>query len=453
MNNFQGMAGYGMDALKRLFRTARRRIPRRMRRLSPSRGLRLVGLAVIALIPLIWWGCSQDIYRVGGLGADANAALVRVRLFQDRTQLQLSSTTTATVRASADSASRLLSFPRGISVPVSLIAGGWRIGSVQLGTGQLTITPTAPGGVYVDGQAYRGRYRLTPTGPGRFDVINDVDIDGYLKGVIAKEMLWNWDLEAYKAQAIVARTYALYEARTAGSSRGWDLYPDQRSQVYGGIAAESAKSRQAVDATAGIVVAHGSAGHERIFKAYFSSCCGGITQSAADAFGDAWIAPLSDQNNQSLCSASPRFNWGPVVVAKEELTRRFRLWGARRGDPGRPRPEANMAALSRIDLQFLNRFGRPTRFLITDVRGNRYSLSGEELRTAVNTDAAAGTTLFSSFCKTINDPDQVRFVEGHGHGHGAGMCQWCAQRRAEQGMRHEDIVLAAYPKSRLVRAY
>ena len=61
--------------------------------------------------------------------------------------------------------------------------------------------------------------------------------------------------------------------------------------------------------------------------------------------------------------------------------------------------------------------------------------------------------LFSSFVKVITDAENVRFVEGHGFGHGVGLCQWCSERRAEEGMRHEDIVLAAYPHAKLVRAY
>src|SRR6185437_1537535 len=76
-----------------------------------------------------------------------------------------------------------------------------------------------------------------------FDVINDVDVDGYLMSVVPREMFPQWPLEAYKAQAIVARTYALYVARTAPMGTNFDLFADTRSQVYGGIHDESAKSR------------------------------------------------------------------------------------------------------------------------------------------------------------------------------------------------------------------
>ena len=92
----------------------------------------------------------------------------------------------------------------------------------------------------------------------------------------------------------------------------------------------AAKSRRAVEDTAGIVVAYGPPGEEKIFKTYFSACCGGITQSAADAFGEAYVVPLSDQDVQGLCRQAPRFNWGPIEISKAELTRRLRLYGQRR---------------------------------------------------------------------------------------------------------------------------
>ena len=77
------------------------------------------------------------------------------------------------------------------------------------------------------------------------------------------------------------------------------------------------------------------------------------------------------------------------------------------------------------------------------------------METCRNTSHCEPAKLLSSFVKVVNEPgsDVVRFVEGHGHGHGVGMCQWCSEIRAEAGMRHEDIVLSAYPKAKLVRAY
>ncbi len=395
-------------------------------------------LIALLLCPL---GCSSD---PSSNKSTANPQIVRVRIFEslesaavlaDRPVVRIGATPIG------------VSFAPGPAVRVAYGANGWIVGNQQLPPGDLVLQPTRLGGVIVNNQAYRGQMRFVSTGNGRFDVVNAVDIDDYLKGVVAKEMLAGWADEAYRAQAIVARTYALFEARTAPAGRAWDLLPDQRSQVYGGIAGESDKARRAVDATSGIVVAYGPPGQEKIFKAYFSSCCGGIGQNPSDGLNEPFHPAMVEQNVGQLCAASPRFNWGPIVVSKTELTRRFRVFGKTRD-----RAEQNLTGVARIERAAVNRYGRPVRFTITDTNGTKYSLTGEELRWAVNSDAPKDQILYSSFIEPADQGANFKFT-GHGFGHGVGLCQWCTQTRALQGMRHEDIVLQAYPGSKLVRAY
>ena len=341
-----------------------------------------------------------------------------------------------------------MNFPAGQQVKVEIGPDGfWRIGGVPSGQGEL-VFQSAGDPLLVNGSSYRGSYRLVPVGPGRFDVINDLDLDSYLKGVLTAEMPSRWQLEAFKAQAITARTYALYHMKTDGANRSYDVYSDTRSQMYTGVNAETDRTTQAVNETAGVVVAYGPPGDEHIFEAYFSACCGGVSQSASDAFAGPNIEPLEAQNVGTLCNASPKFNWGPIIISKTELTRRIKTWGATLDNPVK-----NMAQLERIDIQFVNQYQRPTRFLITDTRGTNYSLTSEQMRNACNADAGDGPKLFSSFCKPVTQPDSIAFVEGHGSGHGVGLCQWCTEARAEQGLTAEQILTAAFPKAKLKRAY
>ena len=403
----------------------------------------IVGMLILLLgLP---GGCAKDLSQPR---LDGGAPLVRVRLLDNQEQVTLSVTHPPTVVASGDGVRRRLNLASTTPVRIVMAGQSWKIGNADAGSGELTITPAFDGTVSINGKAYRGQYRLVPRGSSRFDVVNDVDIDGYLKSVVPRELYAHWDVETYRAQAIVARTYALYEARTGSLAEHFDLFDDERSQVYGGMADETTNSQAAVEHTAGIVLAYGPRGHERIFKAYFSSTCGGISQSAADAFGDPWSEPLSDHVDQGLCSNAPRFNWGPITVSRAELSRRIRLWGERRQNP-----VARIATVARIDSE-PNRWGRPVRFYLTDDRGVRFMLRSEEMRHAANTDVRDDKSrLPSSFVKVIADEQNIRFIEGHGHGHGVGMCQWGAQRRAEMGMSHEDIALSAYPGAVLVRAY
>jgi stage II sporulation protein D len=402
-------------------------------------------LTCALILPL---GCSSS--HDPSVEQSANTPVIRVRLLQGMDQVTLSCGVPPTYQV-ADQPAAVLNSPRNAVFNLSLAKDGWAAGNSLLGgaASELVVQPEHDGSVSINGTPYRGRFRFRPVAPGKFDVINELDVDSYLCSVLPKELPPNWRDETYKAQAIVARTYAIYEKQSGGPEKYWDVFPDTRSQMYGGIPAETSKSRDAVSKTAGIVVAHVQGdGQPRIFKAYFSACCGGISQSVTDAFGEPWIEPLSDQNIGSTCRASPRFTWGPVEVKKEELTKRFQEFGKRKKGP-----EQAMATIDRIDVQAVNRFNRPVRFVVTDVKQNRYSLTAEEFRWAVNTNAPENSTLYSSFVKIINDSDRIRFVEGHGWGHGVGMCQWCAQKRAEDGLTHEDIVLAAFQRAVLVRAY
>lgn len=400
-------------------------------------------VCLLALLTLLPAGCISR-HRAGSEGVP----IIRVRLAAATDQVAFSSNQSAVFTSTGDGNARKLSFSAAQPVPVMLQGNAWRVGNVSLPPGELNVAPDVDGSLLVNGSAYRGQFKLVPSGDGKFDVVNHVDTESYLQGVLASELFKDWNIEAYKAQAIVARTYALYEAKTQGTGKHWDVYADTRSQVYGGIKAETDKSTNAVDATHGVVAAYGSKGDEKIFKAYFSACCGGVGQNAYDTFGDPFIPPLVEKNVGGLCSISTRYTWPPVTLEKSELTRRMKIWAGGKGNPlGR------MQMLDRIDIESVNRYGRPVRFIVTDVSGQRFSLASEELRWSCNADRQGGPMLLSSFCKPVNQPTSVVFTEGRGFGHGVGMCQWCAESMARQGLPAEEIVRFSYPKAVLVKAY
>jgi stage II sporulation protein D len=412
----------------------------------------LRALADLALVAALFspLGCGNK--GAAPPAAPAGPPIVRVLLQEGVEAVKLAAATQPVVRTSgtggASGEPRRLNIPPGVSVPVTLGPAGWQVGAANLGTGDLTIEPDPEGSVSIDGKAYRGHYRLVPASATTFHIVNHVHIDSYLKGVLARELFPEFAVEAYKAQAIVARTYALYEWKTAPKDKPWDLFDDTRSQVYGGMSAESEKARGAVDETAGVVVAYGPAGREKIFKAYFSACCGGAGQSVTDAFGEPLIEPLTDQYVGTRCAEAPRYRWAPVTVGKEELTRRIRKFGQ-----SNKRAEKDISTVQRIDVARINGSGRPTHFTITDARGARYFLNGEELRWAVNTDAPSNSILYSSYVSPVSEPTSIRFENGHGHGHGVGLCQWCAEAQGKKGVPHEQIVLSAYRGAKLVRGY
>ncbi len=137
--------------------------------------------------------------------------------------------------------------------------------------------------VLYDGKPYRGSLRVAVNPRGLLTVLNRVDLEEYLYGVVPAEMgPKRYDeIEALKAQAVAARTYALAH-RGQFESEGYDLCATPRCQVYSGLSVEDPLSNAAVDATRGLVLAHD--GH--FADALFVSTCGGRTENVENVFGE-----------------------------------------------------------------------------------------------------------------------------------------------------------------------
>jgi stage II sporulation protein D len=155
--------------------------------------------------------------------------------------------------------------PRSLSSPVDLYPGA---GDARL---------------IVGGTTYRGSLRVLINARGTLNVVNRVDMEEYLYGVVPAEMgPKRYDaLEALKAQAVAARTYA-FAHRGQFEGEGYDLCATMKCQVYSGLAAEDPLSNAAVDATRGLVLAYAG----RYADALFVSTCGGRTENVENVFGE-----------------------------------------------------------------------------------------------------------------------------------------------------------------------
>ena len=150
-------------------------------------------------------------------------------------------------------------------------------------------------------------------------MINIVGLEPYLYGVVPREMPFDWAAEALKAQAVVARSYAL-AVRKTGS---FDLYDDTRSQVYGGIQAEKPSSNAAVDATAGQILTYGG----KVATTFFFSTSGGRTASVVDVWPGSQPTPYLVSVPDPYDSISPHHTWGPFSFSAARLTRAFKVPG------------------------------------------------------------------------------------------------------------------------------
>jgi stage II sporulation protein D len=171
----------------------------------------------------------------------------------------------------------------------------------------------------VGGRAYRGTLRVSAAGSVR--VVNTVGLEPYLMGVVPSEMPDRWPDEALQAQAVVARTYALRHLHKGGD---FDLYSDTRSQVYGGIAAESESASAAVSATVGVVVLY----KDQLADTFFFSSSGGRTANVQDVWTGSAPIPYLVSVPDPYDTLSPYHDWGPLRFTPAVLGRRLGARGS-----------------------------------------------------------------------------------------------------------------------------
>ncbi|HZU40680.1 MAG TPA: SpoIID/LytB domain-containing protein [Solirubrobacteraceae bacterium] len=162
----------------------------------------------------------------------------------------------------------------------------------KLGTFAAPLTVTGPTPLALAGMgAYRGSLEFRPDGSGGVQTVDALALDDYVRGVIGLEMSASWPAQALEAQAVAARTYAI---TTSVSGNGYTLYPDTRSQMYGGVSAESAATDAAVAATRGQIVTYGGAPA----VTYFFSSSGGYTENIENvwigATPEPWLRGVPD---------------------------------------------------------------------------------------------------------------------------------------------------------------
>src|SRR5205823_4357115 len=143
----------------------------------------------------------------------------------------------------------------------------------------VTVEPGAQP-LVVDGRGYRGSLTIERAPAGAVDVIDTVPLELYLRGVVPWEMPGHWQAQAYEAQAVAARSFAVADHNPTSA---FDLYADNRSQMYGGIAAETAATNAAVGDTTGQVLTYAGA----VIVAYYDSNSGGRTAAIQDVFPSA----------------------------------------------------------------------------------------------------------------------------------------------------------------------
>jgi len=257
---------------------------------------------------------------------------IRVLLAGGRTRVTIASDSPWSV---TDAQGTTLSLPAGpLVVPADLVVSGHTLVS------PLTFTPGSTP-LRVGKAPYRGSFLIVSNGT-TLQLVNKLPLESYVLGVVGREMPASWPAAALEAQAVAARSYALAELEDVVTVRAFDVYSDTRSQVYGGIDAETASVAAAVAATSKQVVLY----QGKVATTYFSSSSGGRTVSSAEAWGTA--VPYLQSVPDPYDTLSPYHDWGPVLFNATKVARLLKVPGDLVGLDVTPGPSDHVATVDAV---------------------------------------------------------------------------------------------------------
>jgi stage II sporulation protein D len=266
-----------------------------------------------------------------------------------------------------------------------------------------------------------GLVHLARKGKG-FLVINRVDIEEYVKGVVPAEVSSTWHPEMLKAQAVAARTYALYQ-QMLSATREYDVAATVQDQVYRGKQGVDAAILRAVEDTRGLVVTY----QDAPIYAAFSSTAAGLTEDAVNVWSKEY--PYLKGVECPFDLMSPYYQWKSSFKI-DTLEQNLRQQGF---------PVGTIATITPLSF---SRGGRVAKLRVLH-SGGELILRGEELRKAV------GYTIIPSTQFAIESIGRDVVLSGFGAGHAVGMCQWGAKELAELGYPFSTILRYYYPGTEL----
>ena len=304
------------------------------------------------------------------------------------------------------------------------------------------------GRIRVNGVAYRGAVLVRPAASG-VTAVNLLALEGYLRGVVALEIGAGRPpetLEAVKAQAVAARTYAVRHAGRR-EALGFDYYGTVLDQAYGGVAAEDPVATRAVEATRGEILTY----DDEPIEAYYHSTCGGRTAAVEEVWGGEprpYLRSVSDRRPGGgwYCEASSRFTW-TEEWSEIELLEAVTLGLRDRG-------LGTVNEVRRVAVTGRTASGRAAELEVRTDRGTA-RVEGDAIRRVLRPapDRLLNSTAIELDPRGGNGRVTGLTVHGRGWGHGIGMCQVGALERARDGQSYRDILRTYYPGTRLTRLY
>lgn len=402
---------------------------------------------------------------------DSNGRLIKVGLAQNQTSLTI---------AISGIDEQVMDLSQGTEIPVALsgteLVFTWTgsqiaINNLPVSAGPILIRPGASF-LSWNSRHYRGMLLVSAVN-GRLQLINQIQLEDYLRGVLPKEVSPAWPMAALKAQAIAARTYTVASVNRH-AKEGFDLCATTHCQVYGGTDGQTQITDQAVSETANQVMVYKG----KIISAMYHSSSGGSTEDPKNIWGFStpYLTQVLDWDQNSPHSEWSRtIDWTQAQIAASrtypKIGRLIQIWPAALGEDGKVRKIKLKGDLGETVIS-----GESFRYLLnlpsSDIQlglvygpdpliylwWSHNSAYPESVLTS-NEGGRAVTEFLSppwnlpDPCSWLEDKDLLQIViKGNGWGHRVGLSQWGAKGMAEAGFNEHQILEYYYPGITIVGA-
>jgi len=290
----------------------------------------------------------------------------------------------------------------------------------------IRIIPKEQEGIYINGRQYRGDISIINK-DSRLIIVNNVNLEDYLKGVLCFEISSSWPAEAIKAHAVVSRSFALYQI-SINKNKDFDVTSDVFSQVYVGKTTEKWKINRLVDETKGYVLFY----ENKVLAGFFHACCGGHTEDASNLW-NINLLPLKGVVCP-YCKGTKHYWW------KRRISLKYIEQKLKKIIP-------HISKIVDIIAGERNSSSRIKTLTLVCENGDEITLNAKDFRQAIGPDLVRST----NFEVTVEEDTAI--FEGLGWGHGVGMCQWGANYMAKAKADYKKILKFYFPGSSLIQYY
>lgn len=271
------------------------------------------------------------------------------------------------------------------------------------------------GDLLVNGTHYLGNIDVL-RGKNSLYLINELSLEEYIKNVVSAEVGTNWDMEALKVQAVISRTYAMYQKNQNSKNMNYDITSSVLNQVYKGSSFDTRISYAVMDTEGEVLTYNGN-----LIEAFYHSTSGGKTEDPAEVFGKSYpyLKPV-----ESNCELSPYWIWERRIPV-EEIEKALSIKG-----------------ISNIQIKSYTSTQRVKTVDVFNSEGI-LNVASKDLRKMLGWSRLPSTNF------TISRDNENYVFDGKGYGHGVGLCQWSALEMSREGMTYKQILDYFYPGTKL----